>query len=232
MNDELKPCPFCGGMPTLESHLADMEEPGWAFVHCPCGGEAEMSDYESQAIEGWNTRPIEDALRAELAQARARNKLLEKICDVANQTYSCVDEWWGQASTKQAARDSMWRLGNALRHAGFVTDYQDNLDWRGAILKELNDAGFYPSVDDPYHATAPDFVYDPTAPDNKRIFGNAIGPTITQIVNDLAAARARIEQLEQERRPTNRQLEDQGFSDGVTHWNTVTLPEPPEGEGA
>lgn len=125
----------------------------------------------------------EDDLRRRIAE-------LESVCHVAEQAYCCVDEWWGSASTKQAARDSMWRLGRALRQNGFkVVDY-DNLDWRGAILKELNDAGFYPSTNDPYHAVKPDFVYDPDAPDNKRIFGNAVGMTLKEIIARIAELEA------------------------------------------
>jgi hypothetical protein len=133
-----------------------------------------------------------NVLQDRFASIEMRNKQLEDVCCVANQAYSCVDEWWGSASTKQAARDSMWRLGRALRQAGYDTDYRDNIDWRGSILKELNDSGFYPSTNDPYNANAPDFVYDPDAPNNSRIFGNAKGPTIRQIVFEWKALKGEI----------------------------------------
>ena len=51
---ELKPCPFCGS--------ADIRtEPGINLNYCDkCSAEAN--------IEHWNTRPIEDALNAELLE--------------------------------------------------------------------------------------------------------------------------------------------------------------------
>lgn len=59
--EELRPCPFCGGKNVLSTELQD----GLPFIaYCQCGAENEA--------ENWNTRPIEDELRkriAELSQA-------------------------------------------------------------------------------------------------------------------------------------------------------------------
>jgi hypothetical protein len=124
-----------------------------------------------------------DALRTENEKLHQRVVELEQICQVANDALSCIEEWQGMASTKQAAYDSLWRLHRALQSAGWEYNWKDNLDWRGSILKELNDAGFYPNSDDAYSADCR-FVYDPDAPKSKpaRVFGNAVGPTIEEIV--------------------------------------------------
>ena len=55
---ELKPCPFCGS--------ADIRtEPGINLNYCDkCSAEAN--------IEHWNTRPIEDALNARIAELELR----------------------------------------------------------------------------------------------------------------------------------------------------------------
>lgn len=68
---ELKPCPFCGGLnQTIEGYLEyHFSE---AFVQCDsCGARSETEEDDllkkakEKAIKIWNTRPIEDALRAE-----------------------------------------------------------------------------------------------------------------------------------------------------------------------
>jgi IS5 family transposase len=55
MNDELKPCPFCGS--------SDVKEYTDKSIHCrQCGAESGVD---------WNTRPLEDSLRAQLAEKDA-----------------------------------------------------------------------------------------------------------------------------------------------------------------
>ena len=52
---ELKPCPFCGNAPEMES------EDGFSFVrcydqHCKADARSGLWLSESEAIEAWNTR--------------------------------------------------------------------------------------------------------------------------------------------------------------------------------
>ena len=64
---ELKPCPFCGARGMFEPS-------GMASVYCyecESGATGFLSSVE-EAAAVWNHRPIEDALRAELAAERAR----------------------------------------------------------------------------------------------------------------------------------------------------------------
>jgi hypothetical protein len=121
-------------------------------------------------------------------KAEARTVELDRIVAVANDTASCYLEL-PDATTQQAWRDSMWRLTQALRGAGYQYKH-NNLDWRGSIFKELNDAGFYPNSANAYDAGAR-FVYDPNADkDNPaRVFGNATGPTIAEIVKEWLAGK-------------------------------------------
>jgi hypothetical protein len=64
MNEnELAPCPFCGGKAKVES----CEDGPVAWCENPSCGTVVVCAYQ------WNTRPVEDALRAELEQARASN---------------------------------------------------------------------------------------------------------------------------------------------------------------
>lgn len=64
MDDELRPCPFCGHPPKhFGSHAP------WVVAcdnpDCQCQANA---DY----VGAWNTRPVEDALRARVAELEAK----------------------------------------------------------------------------------------------------------------------------------------------------------------
>jgi Lar family restriction alleviation protein len=68
VSEELKPCPFCGCNAVL--HKTGDTGDGY-FVKCwGCDAETEGMLYgcDNDAIKQWNTRPIEDQLRAELDQ--------------------------------------------------------------------------------------------------------------------------------------------------------------------
>lgn len=55
---ELKPCPFCGKEPAIDNNFA-------ICVNDDC----ELSDYwTGLEVDTWNTRPIEDALTARIAE--------------------------------------------------------------------------------------------------------------------------------------------------------------------
>ena len=72
---ELKPCPFCGS--------ADIRtEPGINLNYCDkCSAEAN--------IEHWNTRPIEDALRARIAELEEEIDQLTSHSNIERQD----DKW-------------------------------------------------------------------------------------------------------------------------------------------
>ena len=70
MSDELKLCPFCGNVPELGEHNVDQSS--WKpryDVACRNDKCILQRTYETQAVAvaAWNTRPIEDELRAENA---------------------------------------------------------------------------------------------------------------------------------------------------------------------
>lgn len=68
---ELKPCPFCGGLPRLNRATQRV------WVECTdCGATGQMSNCGNAdyAAEAWNTRAVDDDLSA----AKARIKELEE----------------------------------------------------------------------------------------------------------------------------------------------------------
>lgn len=66
---DLKPCPFCG---SENAKLDNDYLPKYFVPKCKdCGLSHGLFDSYKQAIEAWNYRPIEDALRAENERLRA-----------------------------------------------------------------------------------------------------------------------------------------------------------------
>lgn len=53
---ELKPCPFCGKVPTLKTELNACSKPRYYYVACSCGATFTNSDCEADAIAMWNRR--------------------------------------------------------------------------------------------------------------------------------------------------------------------------------
>lgn len=72
---ELKPCPFCGGEATLTKN----EKSSIFYVFCKeCLRYGVGDEISKKAVEYWNARPIEDALRAKNKRLR---EVLERISD-------------------------------------------------------------------------------------------------------------------------------------------------------
>lgn len=79
---ELKPCPKCGGKAVLDDEYEDDH----FLYYVRCNGDlhcvaTKSYPTEQEAIDDWNTRPGEDALRAEVERLRAA---LEVLADVNN----------------------------------------------------------------------------------------------------------------------------------------------------
>jgi len=69
MMDELKACPFCGSSNTTLDYyeISCPQELGTIVVCNGCGASA-------KSIVDWNTRPIEDALNARIAELEAERR--------------------------------------------------------------------------------------------------------------------------------------------------------------
>lgn len=93
MSEELRPCPRCGGkaaIGTIRYEASYAKSEGWDqnefyYVNCTgfgCGlknrGMVGKKSPEA-AAEHWNHRPIEDALRAELARKGEEIKALDEV---------------------------------------------------------------------------------------------------------------------------------------------------------
>lgn len=92
----LKPCPFCGG----EAEIID--DAMGTVPRCRCCGAANGNgvygaEGHKLAVKDWNTRPIEDALRAENKRLRKALENIEeqavlKESEASNATYGFAYE--------------------------------------------------------------------------------------------------------------------------------------------
>lgn len=79
-------------------------------------------------------------VRQEGHQLYAELHALREIAGITAETLRTVDDWMGHASTREAAMDSLWRLRRILERVGFKMPLQ-HLEWRGQIVRALEEAG-------------------------------------------------------------------------------------------
>jgi Lar family restriction alleviation protein len=86
---ELKPCPFCGTKP--HPITADLHTRPCFYYECEnktChAAEKGWHDTEQEAIDAWNTRPIEDALRSRITELE---KHIKNAVDDIEATLKCL----------------------------------------------------------------------------------------------------------------------------------------------
>ena len=86
---KLKPCPFCGEKATLDYSVMPNRK-HW-FITCDCCGMMYQDTLSQRKYvkDGWNTRPIEDALTARIAELEAEIERLTVHSDTERQD----DKW-------------------------------------------------------------------------------------------------------------------------------------------
>jgi len=74
---DLKPCPFCGTSNEKHNNIVKLyDDEYYAYEYCNACG--------ARVYANWNNRPIEDALRKEIAQLQADNRsLVEQMNQMA-----------------------------------------------------------------------------------------------------------------------------------------------------
>ena len=77
MSEGLRPCPFCGAMPMGEDD------------RYMCSTLGCVMQEDTISAKDWNTRPIEDALRARIAELEAEIYQLTAHSDIERQD----DKW-------------------------------------------------------------------------------------------------------------------------------------------
>ena len=116
MSDELKPCPFCGAAPQVkENHYLDGYDN--VIISCPgCLFAGRTGHTFEQAAEKWNSRPVEDALRAEIATlkaALAKSDPIHRVYDGTMPELECMHCGGSRGRFEndvQHAADCVWKL--------------------------------------------------------------------------------------------------------------------------
>jgi len=114
--DELKACPFCGSSNTTLDYyeISGPQELGTIVVCNDCGASA-------KSIVDWNTRPIEDALRARIAELERQ-----------------LDEWNDNQWIKDMKAENNAMLARAEKAEAMVERLIEIGDWAtiGMVISE------------------------------------------------------------------------------------------------
>jgi hypothetical protein len=71
---------------------------------------------------------------------------LREVAGITAETLRTVDDWLGNASTREAAMDALWRLRRILEGLGYRMPLE-HLAWRGQVIRAMEEAGLGLGVD-------------------------------------------------------------------------------------
>jgi Lar family restriction alleviation protein len=73
--EELKNCPFCGSESLVKQSISNGNGGFYRWVHCEdCNANGSWISDNISEIEGWNSRPIEDALQRRIDDLESKLK--------------------------------------------------------------------------------------------------------------------------------------------------------------
>ncbi len=134
---DLKPCPFCGGN-EVKLYIDDglgVFSYYYEIVcrHCGLNNKsiyANRDRVENAAIKHWNTRPIEDALRKEIAKLQAENRsLVEQMNQTALKPNQEVIEWHKYPDEKPEKTGYYIIYYTILNRVAFDFWHNDEQEW-------------------------------------------------------------------------------------------------------
>jgi hypothetical protein len=103
---------------------------------------------------------------------------LREIAGITAETLRTVDDWLGHASTREAAMDSLWRLRRILERVGFKMPLE-HLEWRGQIVRALEEAGLGIGSDSAIRIRQP----------NDKYWQPATGPRVKEVIQNAQSLR-------------------------------------------
>ena len=94
MNEQAKPCPFCGKEPQINIYPNYGNPPYDEKLYFCANPKCQNYLGKGMTLEQWNTRPIEDALRARIAELEAAGaKLADAAQDLINALPLDFSDW-------------------------------------------------------------------------------------------------------------------------------------------
>ena len=85
-------------------------------------------------------------------------QLLRELAGITADTVRTVENWLGNAGTREGAMDALWRLARILQSLGYELPIE-NLRWRGQLSRALEEAGLGLGSDDAIRLRRPDDKY-------------------------------------------------------------------------
>jgi len=67
-------------------------------------------------------------------------QLLRELAAITADTLRTIENWLGNAGTRESAMDSLWRLARVVQGLGYELP-MENLMWRGQLVRALEEAG-------------------------------------------------------------------------------------------
>jgi Lar family restriction alleviation protein len=118
MSEELKPCPFCGGDASLivKTFFGLPEEDVYTVACNDCKSQSCYSDDHKETIKIWNTRPAEDALKAEVERLKA--VLAEIAATLATGAEVSEDDIFTMCKDAVGEKEVLDRYNEKLRERG------------------------------------------------------------------------------------------------------------------
>lgn len=122
MEEELKPCPFCGGKAVSERHMHKDFDGAVTCYACEAKIYRECSPRiagEKQAMDLWNTRPLESKARAEVIE-EIRKKIDEygkgNILKILDELEGCPKMWeiWAEGYETNSEYQGPYKQGEIL----------------------------------------------------------------------------------------------------------------------
>jgi hypothetical protein len=85
-------------------------------------------------------------------------QMLRELAGITADTLRTVENWLGNAGTREGAMDALWRLARILQSLGYNLPIE-NLRWRGQLVRALEEAGLGLGSDDAIRLRRPDDKY-------------------------------------------------------------------------
>ncbi len=118
MSDTLKPCPFCDNGSHKPKNSSEVKTVVKNMSYCPwCGTKSAWYGTKKEAIDAWNTRPIESALQKRIAELETGIAELESFVAMRDELDYMLERYGKSLDpmTKGAEAIRDWMRENVIK---------------------------------------------------------------------------------------------------------------------